>query len=78
MCLYGSRVWGGAVNLPTFNASVLFRAGYQRLKEEREKYPTFPDMGRPRELLRKVFRGIFMDHPGESGPKKDRERAGVH
>lgn len=70
-------VWG-AVNLPTFNASVLSRAGYQRLEEEREKYPTFPDTGCPREFLRKVFKGIFMDDPGESGPKRYRERAGVH
>nr|XP_031362033.1 uncharacterized protein LOC116184176 [Lonchura striata domestica] len=44
--------------------------GYQRPKKEREKYPTFPDTGCPREFLRKVFKGIFMDDPGESGPKR--------
>lgn len=77
-CGFMAPVCGGAVNLPTFNASVLFQAGYQRLKEEREKYPTFPDIGCPREFLRKVFKGIFMDDPGESGPKRYRERAGVH
>ncbi|XP_071671392.1 uncharacterized protein [Patagioenas fasciata] len=42
-------------------------------KEEREKYLTFPDIGcshSPREFLRKVFKVIFMDDHGESGPKR--------
>lgn len=73
--------WGGAVNLRTFNASVLFQPCYQRLKEEREKYLTFPDIGcshGPREFLGKVFKVIFMDDHSESVPKRYRERTVVH
>lgn len=72
---------GGAVNLPAFNASVLFQPRYQHLEEEREKYLTFPDIGcshGPRELLGKVFKVIFMDDHGESGPERYRDRTGVH
>lgn len=72
---------GGAVNLPAFNASVLFQPRYQHLRAEREKYLTFPDMGcshSPWELLEKVFKVIFMDDHRESGPERHRDRTGVH
>lgn len=81
LSFYGSRVVGGAVNLPAFNASVLFQPCYQHLGEEREKYLTFPDMGcshGPWELLGKVFKVIFMDDHRESGPERYRDRTGVH
>lgn len=81
LSVYSSRGGVCAVNLRAFNASVLFQPRYQHLKEEREKYLTFPDIGcshSPREFLRKVFKVIFMDDHGESGPKRCRERTVVH